>query len=224
MGVKSIFLGVLAGFFFSISANAQTVLLTEVDNGLYDTGLNASGGLLSGGASDPHYSIVSSPSGTSVAHRVNGLPLGWVANTATAQWISFSSNTPAEASGTYDYQLGLTNIPAGQIVTISGSVAADDQINILANDTLVFSLTTNPNYDGSLNAFSFSFLSSGTGADILDFDVLNTTNNTTEGLIVNNLSGSYSPVPEPREWTLVVLLGACGLIAVRKLRLVALDV
>src|SRR3981189_616167 len=100
MKFPRIALGIISTcFLVPLLASAQTTTLSGATNGLWNTGLNAAGGLLSGGASDPHYVIVSAPSGNSVAHRVNGaLPAGWLANTSTAQWVSFSSNVPNEAS------------------------------------------------------------------------------------------------------------------------------
>lgn len=199
-------------------APAQTTTLTGATNGLWNTGLSSSGNLLNGGAQDGNYSVIASPIGPSPAHRVNGLPVTWVANPATAQWISISSSAPAEPSGTYDYRLILSNIPINQLVTISGFIAADDQVSIFSNGSVSFTLNTLPSYANALTAFSFTFVSSATGTNTLDFNVLNTVNNSTEGLLVSGISGFYSPVPEPSTVACVALFGLGGLIVARRKR------
>jgi hypothetical protein len=216
--LKCALLASLASIAILQNSHAQTVTLTGAGNNLSNTGTDLSGNLLNGGSQDPNF-IVTAPAGNSVAHVVNGaLPSGWTPNTTTAQWISFKSNAPTEVSGTFDYQLSLTNIPTNQVVTISGFIAADDQVNILANGTLAFSLTTNSSYAGSHTAFTLTYDSSSTGTNTLDFDVLNTVDNTTEGLLLDTISGSFTPVPEPREYATLLLLGAGLLVVARKLR------
>jgi len=217
-----------------LSVEAQ-VTMTEFDNGLYDTGLgNATSGnnatTLAGGSSDTHYVITSAPAGAGVTsgdalvvHQAN-LPGGWVANdtagTPPSRWDSTSATAAVQPVGTYDYQLTLTNITANSLVTISGNIAADNQVTILANGTLKFSLTTNPTYAGSFTAFSFSFnASSLSTTDTLDFNVTNTgTATSTTGLQVQGLTGTYTPVPEPRDSALIFLLGVGAVVSFRKLR------
>jgi len=216
-----------------LCGNAQT-LLTEFNNGLYDTGLgNATAGnnatTLNGGDSDTHYVLTSLPGGASVTagsdalvvHQAN-LPAAWVANdtgaTPPSRWDSSSATAANQPAGTYDYALTLTNIPVNSLVSISGNIAADNQVNILANGTVVFSLTTNANYDTALNPFSFTFNSSTLSTtDTLSFNVINTGNSAT-GLQVQGLAGNYTPVPEPRQSMALILLFVGAIVAVRKLQ------
>jgi hypothetical protein len=210
-----------------LNGHAQ-IAMTEAGNGLYDTGLDPTGATLFGGNNDTHYVIISAPggagvtSGNSLVERNGSLPAAWVANatgsTPPSRWISTEINGASQPAGVYDYRLTLTNITAGSLVLISGNIAADNQVNILADGTLKFSLTTNASYAGSFNAFSFSYTSSGTStSSLLDFNVTNTGTSTT-GLQVQGLTATYTPVPEPRDTMMAFLLGAGVLMAIRKLR------
>ena len=204
-----------------LTGRAQTVLLTQTTNGLYDTGLASNGHLLSGSAQDPHYNLFSQPGGgTNTTHVVNtsSIPSTWVPDTTTAQWISNGANIPLSVNGTYDIQQVLSNIPVNKSVTISGSIAADDQVQIFANGLLALNLTTSTTYEGGFTTFTITFNSAANGINTLDYDVLQNVNNDVLGLIVDNLSGFYAPVPEPREWSMIVLLGIAGLMAVRKFK------
>jgi len=210
--------------------HAQAITMTEFDNGLYDTGLgDANSGnnaaTLSGGSSDTHYVVVSAPvtlGDALVVHQAN-LPGGWVANstgTPPSRWDSTSATAGTQPPGTYDYQLTLKGITANSLVTITGNIAADNRVNILANGVLEFSLTTNASYAASFTPFSFSFNSSLVStSDTLDFDVINTgATNSTTGLQVQGLAGTYTPLPEPRDSAALLILGAVALGVFRKLR------
>jgi len=213
-----------------LSGRAQTTL-TEAANNLYDTAIDTTNPTvtLGGGSNDINYIVTSAPVGSGittpsdalVVHQAN-LPAGWVANdtgaTPPSRWDSVSATAANEIAGTYAYVLTLTNIPTDASVSISGNVAADNQLNILANGTQKFALTTNPTYAASFNPFSFTFTASGSStSDTLTFDVINT-GTTATGLQVQGLAGTYTPVPEPRDWAVMLLLGVGGLVAVRKLR------
>jgi hypothetical protein len=197
-------------------AFAQTVALTEATNNLYDTGLDNSGALLASSSVDPHYTLVTNPSGTGPTTYVTALAAGWVANatgtTPPSQWISFNTNTTttAGANAVYDYQLVLSSIPVGVVVTISGMVAADDDIQIKANGVSEY---TNYSIYTSFHSFGFTFTSASTND--LDFLVNNSGSGPT-GLQVNQLAGYYTPVPEIKGSAIFYLVFA-GLLALAAL-------
>ena len=108
----------------------QAVILTPAENNLYNTGYN--GTTLAGDNQlDTHYTITNYV--TSQTFQANPLAAGWVANPSDAQWITISNTTNVGPTTTFDYQLKLTNIPVGSVVTISGLIAADDNATISAN-------------------------------------------------------------------------------------------
>ncbi len=225
MNVLKLTLALILGAFALPQAGQAQTTLTGPTNGLWDTGLNKTGSLLAGSAQDQNYNLVAGPPtyhGTLVAHVVAPpLPATWVANPATAQWISNGGSAPTSLMGTWDFQTTLITVPINQVVTISGFIAVDDQVTITVNGnpTPVFSLTTLPNYEGVLTPFTFTFLSNNTGTDFFDYNVTQT--NPTDddiGLLISGITGSYVPVPEPREWSLMVLLAMVGLMSVRKFK------
>jgi hypothetical protein len=153
----------------------------------------------------------------------NDIPSGWVANTSTGGWISSSASAGNQPAGNYIYTLTLKGLAPGDIVTFSGSIASNDGVNIYANatingnDTVTGTSLFSSNSDTATSAFSnLTFTSTGTTA-VLDFVVDNGSTSST-GLFVDDLSGTFTSVPEPRDWALFVLLGLGSLVAVRKLR------
>jgi hypothetical protein len=151
----------------------------------------------------------------------------WVPAASPSQWITYSPNmgllsnetgsvylTPSTAVTVY--QLVLSGIPAGKLVTITGGVAADDNVTIYANGVNLFSnFASNDNganndtkYDEFNSILNLKF-TSVSGSDDLDFVVYNNGNYAT-GLDLQ-LSGSYQAVPEPS--TYVLILGSLGLLA-----------
>ena len=209
---------------FASHSQGQTVVLTGATNGLYDTGVNSTGADAGFNVTDSHYTLTNL---LAIATTVkdNQIASGWVANqdtgTPSARWISLTSNGGvSQLLGDYNYRLTLTNIPANQVVTVNGSVAADNLLNIFANGNItpVFTLNNGTSDFSQLNSFTLTFNSASSGTDTLDFLVTNSGIISPTGLQVFNISGSYSPVPEPREWAMIILLGFGGLVLTRKLR------
>jgi hypothetical protein len=97
-----------AGAFLSTLGVACAGTATGV-NGLYYTGVDNSGGLLSGGTQESHWSVTyASVAGTGDANyqgrayvvSSNYIDAGWTKNTATAQWIVPPGATTAATGGT----------------------------------------------------------------------------------------------------------------------------
>lgn len=219
--------------------------LTAAGNDLYDTGWSSAGAFQSNSnLEDGHYILesitpdaipptVTLPGPTYGVTNAEVTAASWTqANSATgsingsgqtvgANWISFSASTNIQANveNVFDYRLSLTNIPVGAIVTITGNFGGDDSVSVFADGSST-ALFTNPNWGTSATG-TFTFTADG--ADYLDFDVTNDNNSGGyTGLYVDDLTGSYTAVPEPREWSALVLLGLAAVVVVRKLRGISL--
>ena len=199
---------------FGLNASAQ-VLLTEAANNLYDTGLDNTGAVLAVGAVDPHYTLIADAAGPGTAAYALGTFDGIASSTGTtppSRWVSFSTAANG-ANGIYEYQLSLSNIPVGVLVSISGQVLADDSVIITADGVTGY---TGPG-NGYTAYHSFSFGFTANGSDVLDFSVNNSGGGPT-ALEVNDLAGSYTPVPETKTTALWGLLFAGGLLAFQRTR------
>ena len=125
----------------SAPAMGQTVILTPVGNNLYNTGF---AGTVPAGANqiDTHYSVTNYNVFGGAAYQSAPTQPHWIpdASTPGSQWVTVvphlvPTNTPPApfATATFDYQLTLTNIPIGAVVTINGAVAADDSAVLSVN-------------------------------------------------------------------------------------------
>ncbi len=100
----------LAAFVFGGAGVVRAGTATDV-TGLYYTGINNSGGLLSGGAQDSHWAVtfasVAGPTdasyqGSSYVVSNTYIDAGWTQNTAFAQWIVPPGASTAASGGTLD--------------------------------------------------------------------------------------------------------------------------
>ena len=178
--------------------------------------------------------FVASPAASSALPGESWVP---IANTTfpvtngSSQWITYQADmgTASSSSGTVFqtpdtavtvYQLVLTNIPAGDLVTLGGAVASDDNVTIYGNGMELFSNynitdngTNNQTSYNQLTALSGLTFQSGT-SNTLDFVVVNSGGFPT-GLDVQ-LVGTYAAVPEPS--TYAMLLGSLALLVFWRLR------
>jgi hypothetical protein len=213
--VKSIvfFLGLFAS---QVTANAAPLA------GLYGTGLSVNGELLTPGAIDAHYSIVSAPSGSGlgpsafVALDTTPYPFGgwWLANGTNSQWIAPAANQDgAMPGGDYDYQttFDLTGIDPSTFL-ITGQWAVDDAAYVLVNEQPTGLVNT-----GGWSQFSPLSISAGfiSGVNTLDFIVSNIGDPGLNGSGIQvQLSGSQ--VPEPT--TACLSIAALGSMTIGYLR------
>lgn len=161
---------------------------------IFSTGVNGSGALLTVGATDPHYTITSSPCGATSAAAVTPNP-AYVHNTSTSQWIT----SPCQLDvGNFLYQItfSLSGLDAST-AELTGEWATDNEGSISLNGVSLGITLPAVGYT-SLTSFTITsgFVS---GLNTLVFDVHN--DGDVSGLQVN-ITGTASPsgpspVPEP---------------------------
>ena len=194
------------------SIEARGVLYTSIP-GVFSTGVDDSGSLLSVGSIDPHWSIVASPVGSS-APKVTDPFYMWLGNTPSSEWINGGgSSNYSPPAGVYDFTL--TFSLAGfdpSTAQISGQWASDNESDIYLNglDTGISNSGIAP--WGFSNFTSFT-LTDGfvAGENTLTFAVTQDPDNVQvnpTGLQVDILS-AVAAVPEPGPLALVGIAGLC---------------
>ena len=260
----------LGGLGFAGTASSVT--------GLYYTGVNGSGGTLSGGAQDTHWSVVysdvantlysgnSTYSGAPYVVSNSYIDSGWTPNTSTARWIvppgaknsSGTTNvggdllpgngTTGNNDATFVYQLAFNVAGTGtgavaNKVSISLTIAADDQYTIYVNPTYDASGITSAASASRTNAWNNTqaeYLQNYTdpnasansnfviGTNYI-WVVVNNTNSVTGSSTATSLNASGLLVyqvgsavviggPIPETGTMLPVLGALGLFGWRWLR------
>ncbi len=191
--------------------------------GLFDTGTNSSGVVLSGGSVDPHYLL-----GTANSYVVSDVPGAWVPNNTQSAWISFQSTVQTitqttDVSYTYTTTFNLTVYVLSSVI-ITGGWATDNSAVMSLNGTQVTTIA-NVGNDPFDNLHTFT-LNSGNGlvlgTNTLTFVVTNVgaplPNTNPTGLRVQyaGITGTPSGGEIPEPGTLALLGG--GLLAVGILR------
>lgn len=172
---------------------------------VFNTGSNSSGVALPVGTTDPHYSLISAPSGVPLTAITTSPNPAWTPNTSSADWISpgesGNSNWPV---GNYDYQttFSLSGLNAST-AKLSGSWTSDNNGCIYLNGVNTGQCVAFADF-GALHAFS---ITSGfvAGTNTLDFVISN--GGGPSGVIAEvsgTASPTGSPIPEPSS---LVLLG-----------------
>jgi len=178
-------------------ANAATI------PGLFNTGVDASGALLSGGAVDPHWTLIQSADSSApgpAAYVVrSGYPIPpWLDNGPDSRWIApQASQTSGNSPGDYVYRLrfDLKGFePATATVTFrwsSDNAGVDVRLNGSSSGIV---------YDGNFGAFSGDFtLADGfvEGINTLDFVVNNAGDSVNPTGFRAELRGTAEPVAPP---------------------------
>lgn len=206
---RSMFSVAAVGLLAVLPANASPI------PGLFATGTNGSGGVLTDGAADLHYAVLSStnpnyngsPFGTVV--NQSSVPGTWVPNTTTTRWISDNATaaTPLGPTVTYRLTFDLTGFDP-KTASFSALAAADDTAKVLLNGVSI----------GVVNGFrtltEFKTTSGFvTGINTLDFVVVDTAA-VVSGLFVSPFTSDVS-VPAPSG---VAFLALGGLLTARRRR------
>ena len=182
-------------------------------NDLFGTGL--------GGppySQDPYYQLVSSPIGPGPAYSWNAFD-GWAQPNPPWQWITpYNYENLAAPVGNYDYQTTFTLPSNFGNPLLAGLTAMDNCGTVYLNQHPILTITCPYGY---FNAVPFSdsnpadFLA---GVNTLDFVVYNAESTGPTGLLVENISGSYTATPEPGSFVLFGS-GILGLVGVLRRKL-----
>ncbi|HEV2456643.1 MAG TPA: PEP-CTERM sorting domain-containing protein [Verrucomicrobiae bacterium] len=206
-----------AYFILALTGNAQTSI-----PGVFSTGVDDSGNLLSAGQTDPYWTISSSPLGAVSALAVTSLDKNWVANTASSEWINANGmgQGPAPA-GLYIYTLTFSlNGLAPSTAQITGEWASDNSSEIFLNGINTGFSDTSTGFK-AFGPFSITndFVA---GENELQFYVTQDPDapggsgkGNPEGLQVNIFSATAEPVPEPTTLSLFAL-SMLGYISIKK--------
>ncbi|HWQ92728.1 MAG TPA: lamin tail domain-containing protein, partial [Clostridia bacterium] len=158
--------------------------------GVFSTGMNEDGSVLSAGSADPHYWLTLSANGTPpppmVAATVIQNHPAWVANNAESSWIGpVNPGTTSAAPGNYHYrtQFTLHGLDPSSVV-LTFTVGVDDSLA----DVVLNGISKGISYTGFSSWSSPYSLTSGfvNGTNTLDFLTLNGgTSETPVGLRLN---------------------------------------
>jgi hypothetical protein len=189
---------------------------------LLNTGVNATGTPLSGGSSDPHWTIISGPGITTpqAAVVVNDQS-GWLyAQNPNSRWIWVNASSVGGVNSPYDFRLtfDLTGLNPST-ASITGSWGVDNFGQILLNGmttgigsgALILPASSR---NANFQAFSSFTLNNGFVPGVNTLDILATDTGVIGAINVTNLAGTaqtgLGSVPEPAS---MILLGT-GLLAV----------
>jgi hypothetical protein len=180
---------------------------------LFNTGVNAGGGLLGNATADPHFTLISAPGGYTTAYTGNGNEINgglpWVPEGPNSRWIN-PSGWLAEWLPIGNYVYRTTFDLSGfdpNTASLQLSIASDNSTKVYLNGGDAGISTPLSGF----SSFSNYAINSGfvNGLNTLDFEV----NNASDVVGMNptgfrvELSGYATVVPEPATATLLLLAG-----------------
>jgi hypothetical protein len=183
---------------------------------LWNTGVDNSGVALAYGAADPHYTLISVPSGPSTAIAIVPHP-AWVTPPADARWIAPTPYTTNDPGGWFVFQTTF-NVASSSGLVVSGKWATDNSGEIWLNgtNTNIVRAFGNPGTYGFQYLEDFEITSGFVdGVNTLEFRVRNGDPTRSDGVNpgpMGLLVTDVQVVPAPAAVLLGVLgLGAAGL-------------
>lgn len=200
------------------TTNSVPVIVTVLPNripGLFSTGVDASGAVLSDLSVDPHYQLVTNADSTSteaLVHDTTVFPIvagPWVMPNTSSAWIAPRGDTVAAASGVYVYKttFDLTGLNPKTAV-ILGNWGADNDGMTMATDILLNGVPMGIKIApfNTLTPFLVTNTASANffaGVNTLEFRVQNDGAGYT-GLRVENLRGGAYPGQAQSEFKLAL--------------------
>jgi len=164
--------------------------------GLFNTGVDGTGAVLTNGSPDPHYSLTGPLSGAIVTARFVDGGNQWIIPPAGSAWIAPRPSTQTSPVGRYVYTLtfDLTGFDLATVV-LTGALASDNQTQIFLNGTNT-GFSNLINQYQVLNPFtnSYGFVP---GINTLEFSVSNNPSGglNPTGLLVANLQVTAQDCP-----------------------------
>jgi hypothetical protein len=190
---------------------------------IFNTGVDASGNPLADGTiGDPHYSLVSVPSGTTdirVRTLAGGYPIfPWLDDDSSSAWIGPNNDGQVDGDpGLYDYQTTFFAASAGT-VDLTGNWSVDNEgVAIDLNGVDTGNAINDSGFDSFETFTPFTIISTvNAGLNTLDFIVNNDGGPTGLRVEFSGATFTAAGVPEISATGLgsvaIILLGALGLI------------
>ena len=180
---------------------SHNVVSVQPISGLFNTGEGNNGIALATnvGITDPHYTLVSAPSGASASNAAIQLNYAWLQGDAHSTWIGSTGNEP---TGTYVYQTSFTLQPGAdpRSVLIGFDLASDNNLRDILVNGVSTGISSNVQYSSfvhfDLNGINAAFQS---GANTISFvvdnrDTVTSTSAGPTGLLIDNMTGSVAVI------------------------------
>ena len=192
----------------ALEALEDRVVLTQLSIGLFDTGVDATGAILSGGAADQHYTLPITQEGTPGMNAVVASPLssGWAPNGSSSAWIAPSADqggSSTSPTGTYRYRTTFNVSDPGGGGKLTGNLGGDDNITDVfingvstgysrANAFASFApISLTGNLVAGVNTLDFVVANTGTGASSTGFHAQDLAINILPGLTIDSSTVQY---------------------------------
>jgi hypothetical protein len=191
-------------------------------SGLYNTGVNDAGTVLTPGAIDTHYVLSSGSPLSSGQATIVPYTGTWVTPISGSNWIGPQTHAAwlsSDPAGDYSYKLSFNLTGLNPTTANIGGFWATDNNGVLSlNGHTISAMYGEKGYD-HLTQFSWTGSYFKEGINTLEFKVNNWNGNpingNPSGLLVSGLQGTAAPVPLPPSLMLIAP-GLLGLVGLRK--------